>query len=441
MVNIRGDENMTQLMRVPEDVEEEILEKEGVVGIGIGEKVSDNRVVSDESVVVFVQKKVDVKDLDEDDIVPSAVEIDDRDVETDVQEVGDVETLIAESGMVQSPEGEEGTEEVGEPTEPTALPDQFDPQSRTKKWRPAPAGVSVGHPNVTAGTLGTPPLRTQNGRSVFLTNTHVAAPVNNSSIGDAIIQPGTADGGTASDRIGTLVERTEIEPKSSGRKNRTDSALVEVEADHLQHDVFELWENLRGWTEPAVGRTYTKSGRTTGVTSGRLTARNATFEISGFFPSEPAVFEGLDVYTGMAAGGDSGSLIGVERNDGFYGTSLLFAGSPTITLGIPMTNVQAHHGPLSPVQHQNVVRAHDLRITGTQWRSVIDPGQKQKWFTFNWPAEYLVDWHVEPTTTDGKLSTSVEIERTSNGLKTYWITVENVGSVRTKFEGKYALFR
>lgn len=438
---------MAQLMEVPEEVSDELFDKENVIGVAVGEKVSDGGVVSQDAVVVYVREKVEAERLDDADIVPTTVEIDDEEVRTDVQAVGDVRALAqdllsaAESQPAQRAAGRVRQEPRELPEETQAIPDQFDPAARRKKWRPAPAGVSVGHPQITAGTLGTPPLRTRNGRLVFLTNTHVAAPVGKSSVGDSVLQPGRADGGQASDRIGTLLEKTDVKPKSSGQKNRTDSALVEVSPDHLQHDIFEIQGDLRGWAEAQVGQTYVKSGRTTSTTSGRCTARNATFEIGGFF-DEPAVFENLDVFEPMSAGGDSGSLIGQEREGGFFGTSLLFAGSTQITLAIPMSAVQSHHGQLTPVQDdQNLVRPDDLRITGTQWRSTIQGNQTQKWFTFNWPAQYLVDWHIEPTTPGGNLESSVSIERGANGTKTYWITIKNLKNTATEFEGKYALFR
>lgn len=87
------------------------------------------------------------------------------------------------------------------------------------------------------------------------------------------------------------------------------------------------------------------------------------------------------------------------------------------------------------------VRPYDLRITGTQFRADINPGQTQRWFTWGWPSEYIADWHVRPTTPDGKVSTSVEIERDDRGNLTYWLTIKNTGSVQTGFEANYALMR
>ncbi|MEE8587505.1 MAG: hypothetical protein V3T83_21925, partial [Acidobacteriota bacterium] len=79
-----------------------------------------------------------------------------------------------------------------------------DPVDTTIRFdRPVPIGVSTGHPAITAGTIG---ARLTDGTNVFaLSNNHVYADVNAASIGDAVIQPGTFDGGTSpADDIGNL---------------------------------------------------------------------------------------------------------------------------------------------------------------------------------------------------------------------------------------------
>jgi len=62
-------------------------------------------------------------------------------------------------------------------------------QSRAEKWRPAPGGVSIGHPLVTGGTLGAV-LYDNTGRKVILSNNHILAASNQGKIGDKILQPG-----------------------------------------------------------------------------------------------------------------------------------------------------------------------------------------------------------------------------------------------------------
>jgi hypothetical protein len=76
-----------------------------------------------------------------------------------------------------------------------------------ERWPlPVPIGVSIGHPAITAGTIG---ARVTDGVNVLaLSNNHVLANSNLASIGDAALQPGTFDGGSvaAGDAIGTLYD-------------------------------------------------------------------------------------------------------------------------------------------------------------------------------------------------------------------------------------------
>src|SRR6266581_984976 len=64
----------------------------------------------------------------------------------------------------------------------------------TKRQRPAPPGFSVGHPAITAGTIGAR-VRDAVGRVYILSNNHVLANSNGATIGDPEYQPGPFDGG------------------------------------------------------------------------------------------------------------------------------------------------------------------------------------------------------------------------------------------------------
>jgi hypothetical protein len=80
--------------------------------------------------------------------------------------------------------------------------------------------------------------------------------------------------------------------------------------------------------------------------------------------------------------------------------------------------------------------------TGTQWTGSLNPGQTQKWFTFNWPSSWHVVWYVVPTTPKvgaPELDWDVEVERASTDRCTYWITVKNLTTVAVSFEGRYAV--
>ena len=76
----------------------------------------------------------------------------------------------------------------------------------TARARPAPTGYSVGHRDITAGTIGGVVVK-GSGETFILSNNHVLANSNDASIGDPILQPGPFDGGTdPSDQIGMLAD-------------------------------------------------------------------------------------------------------------------------------------------------------------------------------------------------------------------------------------------
>ncbi len=87
----------------------------------------------------------------------------------------------------------------------------------TDKTSPAPNGYSIGHPNITAGTLGAV-VRDASNQCYILSNNHVLADVNNAAIGDNTLQPGPFDGGqNPQDAIASLAdfEPIEVWPTSS----------------------------------------------------------------------------------------------------------------------------------------------------------------------------------------------------------------------------------
>ena len=310
---------------IPDEVRDDLESRPNVVGTAKGRKRVGDRPTDEDAVIVLVRRKLPESQLADGDRVPETVEVKGEEVKTDVQEVGDVRT--------QATAGSGAAGETGEKR-----------PNRKRRWRPVPAGVSVGHPSVSAGTMGTPPLETEDGTTVTLTNRHVAAPVGEADVGDDLLQPGPADGGTADSDVGDLRDWSEV---SEEGPNRSDSAIVEVDDETIADYVLGVGP-LVGWTEVERDATYTKSGRTTGVTTGELRARDARIRVDGYYGT-PTVFVGVDVFGPMSAGGDSGSVIGLERDDGLHGTDLLFAGSDRSTIGIPIETVQEIHGNLTPV--------------------------------------------------------------------------------------------
>ncbi len=220
----------------------------------------------------------------------------------------------------------------------------------TTRQRPAPLGYSVGHPAITAGSIG--------GRVVdgvgavyVLSNNHVLANSNNASIGDAALQPGPYDGGTApADQIGTLAAFNTID--FSGGLNTIDAAIALSDATNLGNAT----PTDDGYGTPSgaiygdanndgvfddktalLGLNVQKYGRTTKLTHGQITGINATvdvcYEVFFIFCIKSARFvDQLIIEPGsFSGGGDSGSLI-VTDDQNKNPVGLLFAGSSTQTI-------------------------------------------------------------------------------------------------------------
>lgn len=216
----------------------------------------------------------------------------------------------------------------------TGIIDAFQHRMRL---RPAPGGISVGHFRITAGTLGclargrsAPRIK----RLLVLSNNHVLANSNVAAIGDAILQQGTFDGGAnPADQI-ALLER--FQPINfSGGNNLVDAATgwawptrVRRELMYLSGGVVSTFRVGSVPVAAVPGLAVGKTGRTTQLTSGRVTAIGVTINVNygagrvGRFVNQIAVRANSGNFS---QGGDSGSLIWTwdERR---APVGLLFAG-------------------------------------------------------------------------------------------------------------------
>lgn len=209
-------------------------------------------------------------------------------------------------------------------------------------------GISTGHPAITAGTIG---CRVTDGTNVYaLSNNHVYADENNAAIGDAVIQPGTYDGGSSpADDIGTLADFEPID--FSGGPNLIDAAIASTTTGLLHNATpSDGYGTPRSITAVAsINQKVKKYGRTTGLTKGQVYAVNATVDVG--YAAGVARFVGQIIITpgSFSAGGDSGSLIVVDgkgRNkaDDRKPVGLLFAGSDFVTIANPIDDVLARFG-------------------------------------------------------------------------------------------------
>jgi hypothetical protein len=220
----------------------------------------------------------------------------------------------------------------------------------THRQRPAPLG-SVGHPAITAGTIGAR-VRDALGRVYILSNNHVLANSNGATIGDPEYQPGPFDGGTSADQIATLIDFQTISFAANG-SNTIDAAIALSSTDMLDNAVpsddgygmpsSQIYGDADGDgfiddRNALLGLNVQKYGRTTRLTHGQITGVNATvticYAVSGFTCTKTARFvDQLIIAPGtFSGGGDSGSLI-VTDDPNANPVALLFAGSSSVTIG------------------------------------------------------------------------------------------------------------
>jgi hypothetical protein len=197
-----------------------------------------------------------------------------------------------------------------------------------KRTRPLRIGSSIGHSEVTAGTLGCFVQDRQDDAVLILSNNHVLANENRGRKEDAVLQPGRSHGGEApADTVATL--RRFVRLKRVGVNNV--DAAVAVLVEGVAHDARTLTGLGRlagvGDELPDVGAKVVKIGAATGLTRGSVRA----FEMDNLvveFGIGYLRFDGqveIDGTEGpFCLGGDSGALIVDAAR---RGVALLFAGS------------------------------------------------------------------------------------------------------------------
>ena len=194
--------------------------------------------------------------------------------------------------------------------------------------RPLQIGVSVGHVNISAGTLGAFVKPRVGGKTGILSNNHVLANENRGKVGDDIIQPGDYDTGSApADRVAALAGFVRLQRNAP---NGVDAAWASLRKGvEGKFDALRGLGKLKGVGDGVIdeGMEVAKLGRTTGLTRGKVTAFEVD-DVAVEFDVGVLTFNGQIEIEGaeddaFSAGGDSGSLIvGNDRR----AVALLFAG-------------------------------------------------------------------------------------------------------------------
>jgi len=331
---------MDRYFRTLEQFKNRLLRLDNVVGVGVGYKEVGLNRTKQPSMIVFVEEKKPKHELRTGHVVPPKLD----NLDTDVIEIGQVRLL----------------------------------NNPKERGRPAQPGMSIGHYKISAGTFGAVVRDRQTRERLILSNNHILANSSNgmdgrAAIGDPVIQPGTYDGGTEKDRVASLVRfaplvRTYQEtdcPVAAGvaragsrmlslfrpnyrvvlvKQNRSgntvDAALARPDAPGLIDDRILEIGRVEGTSGVSVGDQVFKSGRSSGLTSGKVTATGVTLqvELSG---KEKGWFSDQVVSDMVSRPGDSGSLVVNQKKQA---VGLLFAGSEKYTVFNRIQNVLTRLG-------------------------------------------------------------------------------------------------
>lgn len=324
---------MDKILRVFQKNVKALFAKSGVEAVGIGKKTVGGIRGSLPAIVCSVDKKLSF--VSPGDFVPQQI----KGVLTDVIETG---VFVAPREVAEKP---------------------------TDRIRPAPGGVSIGHVDITAGTLGC--LVIKNGEVHILSNNHVLANSNMAEIGDMILQPGRYDGGVDADVIAKLSgfvpiifdsdsppppigcpigsaaatllnviarllgSETRMQAvKPQDNSNLVDAAIALPALDMVDPRILEIGIPT-GVGEAILDMPVKKHGRTTLLTEDTILQTNVTVRVS-YGDNKVAVFVDQLMAGAMSQGGDSGSAV-LDMLNKLVG--LLFAGSNAFTIINPIQHV------------------------------------------------------------------------------------------------------
>lgn len=277
-----------------------------IIGMGAGEKLKGGKATTEHAVRVYVARKLPLERLSPDERIPT--------------EVDGIPTDVVETGVMRA-------------------------CSATDKFRPAPAGVSVGHVGGGAGTIAC--LVTKGGALFILSNNHVLADCNRATLRDLVLQPAAVDSAFnpadpqhLGDAVGRLFEYEQINFGTGA--NVVDCAIAQTNPNLVEPNNLGYGRINPTILPASLSLRVEKFGRTTSFTVGIIVDTNASMWVDygsagqAFFQNQIMVQS--ETSNAFAFSGDSGALLvdAVERHP----VGLLFsAGDGTFALANPIDEV------------------------------------------------------------------------------------------------------
>jgi hypothetical protein len=239
-------------------VEVDLLSRRGVVGVDIGEKVTAGRRTGQIGIVVYVRQKSPAARLRAADLVPAEIEGIATDVVAD--DVVLHRALLARDAEFPSARGAERHRDVlgGISMGPWRTVVLAPPDA------PRPGEYTI------VGTLGALVTdRAGNGQVMGLTTFHAACVDDAWSVGDEMVHPSRVDSGVRpGDMVGTLCR--------AALSGSVDGAAVLLTPKRSYRPSIVDIGAVTGSVVATRGTVVRKRGRTTGLTTGRITSVDAT---------------------------------------------------------------------------------------------------------------------------------------------------------------------
>ncbi len=203
-----------------------------------------------------------------------------------------------------------------------------------------------------SGTLGA--LVQKNGTQYILSNSHVLAGDvvsggngKQSAIGDDITQPGYVDNNCSTSGVNFVADLSSLSTLyPPGSTPNVDCAIAQVRAGMVRTDgaILEIGTLSASTVSAYVGQGVKKSGRTTGLTRGKVQAINASVNVG--YETECGGTAFTKTFTGQIiigrrfiSSGDSGSLMVEDVTTNPRAVGLLYAGSSTTAVANPINDV------------------------------------------------------------------------------------------------------
>jgi hypothetical protein len=215
---------------------------DNVIGVGYGNKITNNLLTTERSIIFTVKKKISIDEIDEENIIPPIITYSGETFLTDVVEL-EIKPLNCPSSFYTW---------------------QTTPPTNRNMIRPLKGGISMTNftnLNNFVGTLGFLAVDNETNSLVGVSNNHVlvydafltsqrmSSGITTSILNNIVTQPNEFNNSSISNSIG-IVKR--YKPITNGSINYADVALTTIRSSDVNMSTSYLMQGVTGWTQPLI---------------------------------------------------------------------------------------------------------------------------------------------------------------------------------------------